>query len=158
MAKIQGGPGLYLFIEIIFIGIGIVLIVVGIYSRFNPLIPEEYTGETTAVITNIEETVTYRRMADKRKERVVNHRVEISYTVDGVKYEGLHDIYTSSMKVGQEVKIFYDIRDPSVHEGSIRSTTAAFIPMGLGLAFFLCGAIVLDKMRRGTNFSWFRST
>lgn len=43
----------------------------------------------------------------------LNHRVYVTYTVDGILYDGMLDTYTSSMRVGNTVPIYYMTDNPS---------------------------------------------
>ena len=138
---------LFFIVGAIFMMIGLLLIIVGIYARFNPLIPKEFTGEAKAIITKIVETREQRRVNGKLTT-YTKHRVEMTYTVDGKQYEGVYGVYTSSIVEGKEVDITYDIRDPSVYEGGMKSTEGAFILLGLGAVFLLVGGLLVFKISR----------
>ena len=98
-------------ITIMFMIAGIVMLVLGIYLGF---FQGKGYEKTTALISRIDE------VEDPAADDGVSYQATIQYMVDGKEYFEVLDSYSSSYKVGKEIKIKYDPADPSkVHEDSL---------------------------------------
>lgn len=70
--------------------------------------------KTTATIVSIKEDPNY--VPDPQTENDKQYIVTIKYTVDGKDYTGVLDSYSSDYKVGKEVEVRYDPKNPgTVH-------------------------------------------
>lgn len=136
-----------ILITLLFAAIGIALFLFGRYVLNNPTIPAEYAGETKAVITQIEKFT--KTGSDGKKTET--HDVTVTFTVDGKEYGGLLNEYNSSMKKGGEIELIYDTRDPSTYETPGKNKMMAYILMGMGVVFFLCGFAALSGKVRITS-------
>ena len=118
------GPGLRIFAAII----AVVALGFGIYSTFF-----QSAGfvDGTATIISIEEDPDY--IPDPEKDNDVQYIVTGKYTVDGKEYINKLNSYAPSYKVGGEVAIKYDPKDPS-------KLTSGF---GFGIYIMIAGGVIL---------------
>jgi uncharacterized protein (UPF0333 family) len=113
--------------------IGIIFFTIGCFILVSTVKFKEKAEVTDAVITDIE-VDSYRGSNGKRQ---TSHDVFVKYTVDGEEYESEYGEYTSGMRVGQEVEVYYDPENP----GDAR-TGSYFLPvifMGIGGLFIVIG-------------------
>lgn len=107
---------------------GIVMIVFGaIMSGFNTDTFEETVGKVTDVYEHIDAT-------DQGKEK--KYDISFSYTVGGKQYDGLFADMPEEMKVGDDIKVYYDPADPN------RATNAK-IGKFVGPAIMGAGVLVI---------------
>lgn len=107
---------------------GAVFLAVGIYiSCFST----KGLVETTGVIDRIETRIETNHAGSDE-----DHDVYVSYTVDGQSYTSLSNVYSSSYRVGKEIKIFYDPNDPAVIRGDGKLLGMIFA--GIGGIMVLC--------------------
>lgn len=132
--------GLAIFIAVF----GVMLVAAAAFIAIRSSVYRKNGIETVATITRIE------RKSDSDGDD--NESVYVSYTVDGENYEGKLDYYSSFMRVGNTVKIFYMPDDPQdmISAGSnvvLVTIMIAFgiICIGLGTA---CVAVPAAKKRR----------
>ena len=87
---------------------------------------------TKATITSIEEDPNY--VSDPNTENDKQYITTIKYTVDGKDYTRTFDFYSPDYKVGKEVEVKYDPKDP----GTVHSTPVfGYVIMGIGGAILL---------------------
>ena len=132
--------GLAIFIAVF----GVILVAAAAFIAIRSSVYRKNGIETVATITRIE------RKTDSDGDD--NASVYVSYTVDGENYEGKLDYYSSFMRVGNTVKIFYMPDDPQdmISAGSnvvLVTIMIAFgiICIGLGTAYV---AVPAAKKRR----------
>ena len=132
--------GLAIFIAVF----GVILVAAAAFIAIRSSVYRKNGIETVATITRIE------RKTDSDGDD--KESVYVSYTVDGENYEGKLDYYSSFMRVGNTVKIFYMPDDPQdmISAGSnvvLVTIMIAFgiICIGLGTA---CVAVPAAKKRR----------
>lgn len=118
------GPGLKIFAAII----AVIALGAGIYFTFF-----QSAGfvDGTAVIVSIEEDPDY--IPDPNTENDVQYIVTGKYTVDGKEYTSQLNSYDPSYKVGGEVAIKYDPKDPA-------KLTSGF---GFGIYLMIAGGVIL---------------
>ena len=118
------GPGLKIFAAII----AVIALGAGIYFTFF-----QSAGfvDGTAVIVSIEEDPDY--IPDPNTENDVQYIVTGKYTVDGKEYTSQLNSYDPSYKVGGEVAIKYDPKDPT-------KLTSGF---GFGIYLMIAGGVIL---------------
>ena len=119
--KLNNSTVFIIIFALIFIG-------VGVYLSVRELEFVNGGTKTQATIVDIE---TYRD-----SDGDLNHRVYVTYTVDGSVYGGRLDTYTSSMRVGNTVPIYYMTDNPS-------EFTYAKLNFLFPVIFILCGVLVL---------------
>ena len=99
---------------------------------------------TTAVIASIEEDPNDRPVPQKENDR--QFFAMVTYTVNGKTYTTRLDTFGPDYKVGGEMKIYYDPKDPSkIHGGKEMGIYAMII--GAALLFFVIFFTILDKRR-----------
>ena len=113
---------------ILIIIFALIFIVVGVYLSVRKLEFVNGGTKTQATIVDIE---TYHN-----SDGDLNHRVYVTYDVDGIIYDGMLDTYTSSMRVGNTVPIYYMTDNPS-------EFTYAKFNFLFPVIFILCGVFVL---------------
>ena len=118
------GPGLRIFAAII----AVIALGAGIYFTFF-----QSAGfvDGTATIVSIEEDPDY--IPDPNSENDVQYIVTVKYTVDGKEYTSRLNSYDPSYKVGGEVAIKYDPKDPT-------KLTSGF---GFGIYIMIAGGVIL---------------
>ena len=118
------GPGLRIFAAII----AVIALGAGIYFTFF-----QSAGyvDGTATIVSIEEDPNY--IPDPNSENDVQYIVTGKYTVDGKEYTSQLNSYDPSYKVGGEVAIKYDPKDPT-------KLTSGF---GFGIYIMIAGGVIL---------------
>ncbi|TYQ13262.1 UNVERIFIED_CONTAM: uncharacterized protein DUF3592 [Acetivibrio alkalicellulosi] len=119
-------------IGIIFSVIGLTFIAAAVAVYISNSNFKKNAQETTATITDI---YVYGSRGD------TDHDVFVKYNVGGREYNQLLNYYTSSMYVGQEIKIYYDLNEPSRIRGA--SIMVEIILIILGAVFFLIGFFVI---------------
>lgn len=132
--------GLAIFIAVF----GVILVVAAAFIAIRSSVYRKNGIETIATITRIEH--------ETDSDGDDNASVYVSYTVNGENYEGKLDYYSSFMRVGNTVKIFYMPDDPQdmISAGSnvvLVTIMIAFgiICIGLGTT---CVAVPAAKKRR----------
>lgn len=116
-------------IWIIFAGIGIIFILVGIVLCINTF---NYDNKiyTTGTITDIS---SHRNYNGHR-----SHDVYVSYNVNGVEYESRLGSYSSGFYEGKEIEIYYDKDNP--RKIGVKSLDVLFLIFpGIGLIFSIIG-------------------
>ena len=118
------GPGFKIFAAII----AVIALGAGIYFTFF-----QSAGyvDGTATIVSIEEDPNY--IPDPNSENDVQYIVTGKYTVDGKEYTNQLNSYDPSYKVGGEVAIKYDPKDPT-------KLTSGF---GFGIYIMIAGGVIL---------------
>ncbi len=118
--SVSSAPFVIIF-ALIFIG-------VGVYLSVREL--EFVNGGTKTQATIVDIEAYYDSDGD------LNHRVYVTYEVDGTVYGGILDTYTSSMRVGNTVPVYYMTDNPS-------EFTYAKLNFLFPVIFILCGVLVL---------------
>lgn len=126
----------------IFLLIGLFMLGGGVMSHIAFTNFEKSAKETEAVITNID---TSRRHS--QGETKTEHTVYVSYEVDGQQYHEQLNYYTSSMRVGQRIKLLYNPDDPN--DITTGNNILTYVLCTIGGVFTLIGAFFL--------FGFFRS-
>lgn len=116
-------------IWIIFAGIGAIFVVIGlaisgnIFSYANKI-------DTVGIITEITSYTT--------TDNGINHKVYVSYTVEGKEYESMLNGYSSEFYEGKEIEIYYDKDNPG--KIGVKSLDLLFLIFpGIGLIFLILG-------------------
>lgn len=109
------------------------LVILGI-SIFVCLNYHDLDGKTNAIIVDIQKELidVFTDDNDLYPEEQYDYKVFIDYSVDGQEYKHVqYDSYDSSMKVGQEIEIQYDTKDPSnIQSTNSKTFIYAFIVIG----------------------------
>ncbi len=106
--KIKSAAGVTNLIGIVFFLVGILLIIVSVFTYVGNKQFESNAEKIMATITDID---TYRtRSNGKTKTR---HNVYIEYEVDGKVYNRELNYYTSSMYEGKEIEVMYNPNNPA---------------------------------------------
>lgn len=126
-------------IWIIFFGIGLIFIIIGIVICAN-IFNYKNKVETTGIITEIG---SYRDLDGQRENSVY-----VEYTVDGRVYESALNGYSSNFYEGKEIEIYYDINNPS--KIGVKSIDLVFLIFpGIGSIFLVIGGVgIIIKGRR----------
>lgn len=129
------GIGFTLFGGLFFI-IGIIAVKSSIDFKKNAL-------EETAIVYDIQNYVD--------DDGDVNHTAYVKYFVEDKEYNEAINYYNSSMKVGNEIKIYYDPNFPTQIQVE-GSSTFLFIFPCMGLIFFLVGILmIINKIKKITG-------
>ena len=130
---------------ILVIVIGIALCGLGIYLFFF-----ETKGflATTATIEQIEETFTG---VDSDGHDEYRYDVTVSYSVGGKTLHGKVDTYSSSYKVGKQIRIFYNPENPEVIHGDSRLLGKIFIFVGPAVSALAAYALVKELRKKEEN-------
>ena len=126
-------------IWIIFFGIGLIFVIIGIVICAN-IFNYKNKVETTGIITEIG---SYRDLYGQRENSVY-----VEYTVDGRVYESALNGYSSNFYEGKEIEIYYDINNPS--KIGVKSIDLVFLIFpGIGSIFLVIGGVgIIIKGRR----------
>lgn len=126
-------------IWIIFFGIGLIFVIIGIVICAN-IFNYKNKVETTGIITEIG---SYRDLDGQRENSVY-----VEYTVDGRVYESALNGYSSNFYEGKEIEIYYDINNPS--KIGVKSIDLVFLIFpGIGSIFLVIGGVgIIIKGRR----------
>ncbi|MGM9645871.1 MAG: DUF3592 domain-containing protein [Eubacteriales bacterium] len=106
----------------------LIFIGVGVYLSVREL--EFVNGGTKTQATIVDIETYYDSNGD------LNHRVYVTYDVDGTVYSGILDTYTSSMRAGKTIPVYYMTDNPS-------EFTYAKLNFLFPVIFILCGVLVL---------------
>ena len=104
-----------------FIPVGLALIVFGVILF---LFKNDDYLETTGKITAVKELPIDTTAEDKHQE----YDVDLTYTVDGKEYTGTFSNLSGTYKVGDDIKVYYDGKDPSK---ITNSKIGIYIPIAL---------------------------
>lgn len=122
---------------LIFLGVGLIFIVVGIVIGANYFNLKD-KGETIATITDIS---TYRGSGGSRQ-----YDVMVKYKVDGKTYASLLNSYSSNFYNGKEIEIYYDKEYPN--KILLKSSNVLILVFpGIGLVFSIIGTIGITYNR-----------
>ena len=120
----------------VFTMVGLVFMGVGVWSYYDDLRFKSYAVETQASITDIYSYT--RRTSDGDS---TEHEVYVEFTANGRTYEGRLGQYSSGMRIGQTVNIYYDPDAPNNFR-----TASPFLPIffiSFGSLFFFAGLIYM---------------
>ena len=117
---------------IIFSVVGLIFFIAGIAMTSYDTNFKKDALETTAVISSIE---TYRD-----SDGDTSHKVYVKYTVDGKEYEERLNYYSSGMRMGNEIQIYYKPEQPNRILGKSEFSFPGLI---FSLMGFICAAIGL---------------
>ncbi len=132
--KIKKASGTTQFLGMIFLIIGLLIIVSGFVTAGAQRDFQNHAEKTTAVITDIDTTIT--RSGNDKK---TSHTAYVSYKVDGKRYEEALNYYSSTMRIGDKIEVYYDSDNPKdVRAKSIGLTLPLYIFGGI---FSLIGGI-----------------
>lgn len=121
----------------VFMFIGLAVIALGIYLFVDNRAFMEGAEKTEAIITQIDT----RQDSDGDE----HHTVYVEFEVDGRSYSGDLGFYTSSMRRGKAVTVYYDPDDPGYFRGSGSSFLGIFVS-AFGLVFILIGGGIIFAM------------
>ena len=128
-------------IWIIFFGIGLIFVIIGMIICVN-VFNYKNKVETTGIITEIG---SYRDLGGQRENSVY-----VEYTVDGRVYESALNGYSSNFYEGKEIEIYYDINNPS--KIGVKSIDYVFLIFpGIGLIFVVIGGVgIFIRVRKSS--------
>lgn len=117
-------------IWIIFASIGLIFVVIGLAMSGN-IFNYANKVDTVGIITEIIPYTT--------SDNSINHKVYVSYTVEGNEYESMLNSYSSGFYEGKEIEIYYDKDNPG--KIGVKSLDLLFLIFpGIGLIFLILGA------------------
>lgn len=128
-----------LFSCLSFVLIGAIMIACSIYSI---KVTNSYDGAGIATVNNIVESQEWVSDGDGQTLETV-YTQYVTYEVDGVKYENIEfGTCDKSTKIGDEIEIVYDTKDPSKftsksHKSSIIVIVAGSVSILVGIIMFL---------------------
>lgn len=122
----------------IFMLVGIIMLVVAFFIYKDSTRFYKTAEKTEATIEYIDKYREYNSTSKKNKTR---HDVYISYyTSEGEYYDNVRiSYYSSSMKEGKSITVYYDPDDPSDVRVKAGSNFAIWILLGMGGIFTLIG-------------------
>ena len=132
MKKRTKNPTFIVFLVFALVGLG--LLIGSVFLFLDNMRFMDAAKETTATITDI--------YTSRDSDGDTSHTVYVKYTVKGNEYEGKLNYYSSGMREGKSVKVFYNPDDPEDFRGG-GSSIASYILAGMGLIFFMIGFISL---------------
>lgn len=113
----------------IFIGIGIIFLVIGIFICFD-IFNYDNKVDTVGVITEITPYTD--------SDYDLKHEVNVSYTVEGKQYKSRLNGYSSDFYEGKEIEIYYNKDNPN--KIGMKSLDLVFlIFIGIGVLFIIIG-------------------
>jgi len=123
--------------NIIFLGIGILIMSIGIIWIGYVLYFASNADEVDALITELTRYKTY----DSEGEVEYKYDICVEYVYEGYKHEVELDTYSSNMAEGREVTLWVNRDDP--RDVMVKNVDFLFglIPFGIGLVFALVGGI-----------------
>lgn len=126
----------------IFITVGLLIIILGIYLNIENSKFMKTAIQTEAEITNI----TTHRDSDGD----TTHSVDVVFYVNGKEYEGELGSYSSNMYKGKSITVYYDPQNPNNFR-SDNSNIANFILIPIGGIFFIVGCFILYRGIKSTS-------
>lgn len=126
----------------IFIAVGLLIIILGIYLNIENSKFMKTALQTEAEITNI----TTHRDSDGD----TTHSVDVVFYVNGKEYEGELGSYSSNMYEGKAITVYYDPQNPNNFR-SDNSNIASFILIPIGGIFFIVGSFTLYRYIKSTS-------
>ena len=132
-----------IFIGSVFTILGGIFVIIGFNFIINNISFQAEAVSIEGVITNIE-TERYRNNKGETRTR---YNVSIDYEVNGVKYENRINEYRSSMRIGDEITLYYLPDAPWIVRTGLKNDTVggAFFA-GIGSIFFVIGIIFIINM------------
>ena len=138
MKRRTDAKSMLIIIGSIFALLGFIFTAVGVISLIKDMSFMRNAETTDAVITDIESE--HYGSGEDRKTR---HTVWVEYTVDGTDYSEvlneMTDNYSSSMREGKSIKVYYDPDNPS--DVRTVSYVLEIVFFSLGLPFLIVGVI-----------------
>jgi len=133
-----------LFIGSVFVVLGIFIAMIGYFADRDLARFAAEAVSTEGVITNIE-TERYKRGSDTQTR--IRYIVSVDYAVNGQEYENTVNEYKSTMRIGDEITLYYLPDAPWIVKGGInRPPVFAFI--GFGGFFSIIGLFFLNSVRK----------
>lgn len=104
----------------------------------------DYSGteEATAIITDFE---SYREHSAGHWRTY--YKTHLKYEVHGQSYTNVAKMYSSKWDIGEEIEIYYDIKNPQII-GSKQTDLASLVVPCLGLLFFCFGIVLMLISRK----------
>lgn len=126
----------------LFMGIGIIMLVVSFVVNTNSKKFFKTAVKTEATIENIDEYRDYNRTSGKYRTK---YDVYISYqTADGAFYEDVRlGYYKNDMREGQTLTVYYDPQDPTDVRAKEGMKLVVWIIGGIGALFSVIGGALL---------------
>ncbi len=142
MARKSSANGALTFVGVIMLIVGTIFFVIGTGILISDIKFMQTAQEVDAVISNI---TSYRD-----SDGDTRHVVFVTYTVDGVEHISTINEYSTSMKIGKHMTVYYDPDNPNdVNTGS-KLTPIMFMALG-GIFIIVSGGMlgsVIKKSRR----------
>lgn len=128
---------------IIFIIVGGILLFVSVLAIKSSMNFKNNALEGKATIYDIKKHID--------DEGNAKHTVYVKYSIDNIEYNEVLNYYNTSMKYGDEIKIYYDPNLPTQIQAK-GELTFLFIVPAMGLIFFLIGIIfAINKIKKSTS-------
>jgi len=133
-----------LFIGSIFIILGSILVIIGFNLMLNAYRFKTEAVSVKGVIVNIG-VERYISGSETRTRNIVS----VDYIINGVKYENTVNEYRSSMRIGDEITLYYQPDTPWVVTARLNNNTSigAFFT-GIGGIFLIVGIIFFNSVRK----------
>lgn len=123
----------------IFLIVGIVFVVFGIFSQISTSKFLKTAVKTNATITNI--------IVSRDSDGDLYHNVSVSFVADGKVYEGTLNEYNSNMYVGGSTTIYYNPDNPDNFIGN-GGKSFNYIFIVLGFAFISVAILVMYRFAK----------
>lgn len=142
MKRLLSGA-LGIILAVVFIGVGIFVIVMGV-GRIQKMNSAKYV-ETKATITKIEtiEVTDTDEPSGTREE----HEITVEFTADGKKVVTQLNETPKDFYEGMELTVRYNVDNPT--DVILPGNGGAYIMIGLGAVAIIAGAVLLLKRLRG---------
>ena len=120
---------------VILVFVAIILMVISLFGIFGP--KKEYLT-TTGTIVNIVESM------DVTTDSI-NSKAIIDYTADGKEYKNVeYGAYNSSMKIGDEVLVYYEPNDPT-HIQAEGFQNVPYVVLGVSIVTIAISIVLFIK-------------
>lgn len=142
MASKSSANGVLTFVGVIMLIIGTVFFIVGTCILVSDIKFMQNAEQTDAVISDI---ITYRDSDGDHR-----HTVFVTYTVDDVEYESSINEYSTSMKIGKHITVYYDTDNPrDVNTGS-KLLPILFMSLG-GIFIIVSGGMLGSVLKKNSR-------
>ena len=134
-----------LLVGSVFVILGLHVTVLGINMIKNAASFKTETISVTGTITNIES-----ERYNTGNETRLRYNVSVDYIIDGIKYESIINEYKRSMRIGDEITLYYPPDNPLAvnAESNVNPFLGGIIISSGGLIFIIAGIVFLNKVRK----------